>query len=349
MTKSKRRLLLSLPLLGLCLQGCTPLDYDGGVSRDLSYHDGFKILQLTDLHYCLGTDTDYLESYMDRLYAETAPDLVVLTGDLFMTANKAAVFSLLDYLEGKEVDYAFTFGNHDFQGLYSPSWLCNVLSDHATYPHSLFVKNDSSARVEGRSNYVINLVEGEATKYQIYLFDTMTAGNGFFDLGYANLDESQVEWYKRMSDFSRGPESPEDYIPSIFYFHVPIPAYQEAHDYEGPLKTYEGGYALESLSGSTDDQGLFEEAVKRNCLAMFCGHNHADTYTVTYQGVTLGFGVKTGPELYYGHVEKEDSPYGEGFDLMGASLLTLGDEEEISLTHYFLSRDMKTLYMDVHL
>ena len=77
------------------------------------------------------------------------------------------------------------------------------------------------------------------------------------------------------------------------------------------------------------------------------GHAHNVDWTVEYKGVTIGLGVKTGPELYYAHIKTtdEDAATQEGlasvginedFDLIGASLVTLKDETGVfDLEHLY--------------
>ena len=79
------------------------------------------------------------------------------------------------------------------------------------------------------------------------------------------------------------------------------------------------------------------------------GHAHNNDWTVEYMGMTIGLGVKTGPELYYAHIDvnSEDKAMKSGlssvgidenFDLIGASLVTLTDEVgSFDLEHLYLN------------
>jgi hypothetical protein len=64
--------------------------------------------------------------------------------------------------------------------------------------------------------------------------------------------------------------------------------------------------------------------------------------------MVLGLGVKTGKELYFAHVDASDETkevqdgltsvgINEEFDLIGASLVTLRDNEEFDLYHLYLN------------
>ncbi len=336
MAKGKKSInpIKAWPLIGLCLFSCSSVATEDGFAAELTYSDGFTVMQLADLHYNIGTDADFIDEYVDRLYEEVEPDLVILTGDNVLTGTKQSVIRMMEMLESHEVPYTFAFGNHDYQGIYSSTWLSETLADTETYPHSLYAEAKDLA---GHSNSYINLVNGDELVYQIYVFDTgVNDATGILSYDYDSLDESQVDWYIEQAEAAKEQNGGE-YVPSVFYYHVPIPTYQEAYDSEDSEKL--GGYLLEGFYIGSGDAGLFDAAKERDCLAMFCGHDHANSYTQEYEGVVLGYGVKTGPELYYGTVREEESPFGEEFVLSGASALTFHDDR-ISLTHHYLSFDM---------
>lgn len=83
------------------------------------------------------------------------------------------------------------------------------------------------------------------------------------------------------------------------------------------------------------------------------GHAHNVDWTVKWDNLIVGLGVKTGIELYYAHVDvNSDDPamkeglasvgINENFDLIGASLVTITDEEdniqgEFDLEHLYLN------------
>ena len=78
------------------------------------------------------------------------------------------------------------------------------------------------------------------------------------------------------------------------------------------------------------------------------GHAHNVDWAVDYDGVVLGLGVKTTPELYFAHIDAktEDPDMKEGllsvgitenFDLIGASLVTIKNETTFDLEHLYLN------------
>ncbi len=335
MNKPKKALFPVLALLGLCLCSCQGQAAKFGHAGDLTAEGDFKILQLADLHYNLGTDLEFMNDYVGTLYEKTDPDLVVLTGDQVLTGNRKSVESLLELLDGCGVPYAFAYGNHDYQGIYSADWLSSELSNKEKHPLSLYAEVEPELGVAGRSNSYINIMKDGELFYQVYIFDTgVVDATSLFDYSYDSIDPSQVEWFENVADSTSEREG--HYVPSVFYFHVPLPKFAEL--YESGKAEELGGYLYEGFSIGETDSGLFEAALIRNCRAMFCGHDHKNSYTVAYNGMIMGFGVKTGPELYFGTVPEEESPFGRSFTLTGASLLTI-DDRGLHLTHHYLSFD----------
>ena len=106
---------------------------------------------------------------------------------------------------------------------------------------------------------------------------------------------------------------------------------------------------LEGFGNNGDkkyDSDFVKEGRTNNLRAVFSGHAHNADWTVDYDGVILGLGVKTGPELYYKHIdvnsEKKEMKDGlasvginENFDLLGASLVTITDNDNFELEHVY--------------
>ena len=93
---------------------------------------------------------------------------------------------------------------------------------------------------------------------------------------------------------------------------------------------------------------FIKEGRTHNLKAAFMGHAHNVDWTVDYDGVVIGLGVKTGTELYFAHIDvnSDDELMKEGlatvgitenFDLIGASLVTIKDATSFDLEHLYLN------------
>ena len=120
--KNKRaNILFLLPLL---LTSCGKQEHPVSDYRlTMNFHDDFKIMQWTDVHIGIQTDLKkthaLLKAEVDDFEEKEGakPDLIVLTGDTFMGADRRMVKDTLKFFDSLEVPFAFTYGNHDILSL----------------------------------------------------------------------------------------------------------------------------------------------------------------------------------------------------------------------------------------
>lgn len=328
----------------------------------MQYHNNFNILQLTDIHWNYNTSTKASRTYLDKVLKQANDhivatqgagakiDLVELTGDQFMLANAYHVESFVSYFEEQAENYGFKYaiiwGNHDHHGLYNPNWLSQKFKSgkHAIY-------SDENDDLYGRSNFVIDLVDGNSVKWQIANLDSgasfsETAISPFRDYDY--IRQEQTKWWRLQHD------RVGDAVPAIAYYHIPqdenMKAWNAIHN-DGATNKHKF-FKLEEFAdnGNEKYQSDFIDVAKdHNLKAAFMGHAHNVDWTVEYEGVTIGLGVKTGPELYFAHIDVNDQDpalqeglasvgINENFDLIGASLVTLKDDAgTFDLEHLYLN------------
>lgn len=360
---NKKSFLALAALSSIALTSCkSTIDYKENLNeyvRAMQFHNKFNIVQLTDIHWNYNTSTSNSKVYLDKLLkqvdkhikneqGETAKmDLVELTGDLFMLANTYHVSTFISFIEEKAEQYGFKYaviwGNHDRHGLYNPNWLSEQFRKAK---NAIYVEPEDN--LYGRSNFVINLTDtGEkegATKWQIVNLDSgasfsETAISPFRDYDY--IREDQTDW------FIKEHEKVGESVPAIAYYHIPqqdnLKAYESR---EGRKHKF---FKLEDFDDNGKEQyasNFIEEGRKHNLKAAFMGHAHNVDWTVDYDGVTIGLGVKTGAELYFAHIDaKNPTPemkeglesvdINENFDLIGASLVTINDESSFDLEHVY--------------
>lgn len=339
--------LLGLMILGAtALTGCgNTIEYTSNLESycvEMQYRDGFTIVQLTDIHWSTGTDSigskEYLTSLIDQIKAKVGKiDLIELSGDMFMLSNARTAKTFISFMESLKIPYAATWGNHDREGTYNPNWLSKKFMNSE---YSLYQEVDYDD-VYGRSNYIINIKDGSATKWQIAHLDSGASYNETalqFGRTYDYIRENQAKWWKAEHDLVG------DDVPVIAYYHIPQNESQVAWDLmeEGNTTdvTKHKFNNYEHFSQSEEHaQEFFDIAKDHGLKAEFYGHDHANDWTVDYQGVTIGYGVKTGKELYYSKVSEQDAKdiYGldRAFDLMGASVVTLHDGGNFDLDHFY--------------
>ena len=358
-----------LPISSMLLTSCgSVMKYEENLDKyvyAMKFHEKFNVLQLTDIHWNANTSTLSSKGYLDKVLAEvnrkikaeqgeTAKiDLVEITGDQFMLANTYHVETFIKYFENQAKEYGFMYtaiwGNHDRHGLYNPNWLSDQFKKAE---HCIYIEENDN--LYGRSNFVINLVDkDDATKthWQLVNLDSgasfsETAVSPFRDYDYIRKD--QTDWWKLEHD------KVGETVPVIAYYHIPQDDNQKAWDAVQAGETYKNKFFKLEGFGDNGTEEYVSDFIKvgrmHNLKAAFMGHAHNVDWTVDYDGVVLGLGVKTGPELYFAHIDAKtedpdmkkgleslDDPITENFDLIGASLVTIQDANNFDLEHLYLN------------
>ncbi len=356
----KRKYLFSLlPIMAISLTSCGEVTHYSEHLEDyaftMKYHNKFNILQLTDIHWNINTPGGRCKKYLQKVIDETKRklsetgekiDLIEITGDSFMLSNSRYVKEFISFFESLDIPYATIWGNHDRQGKYNPNWLSDQFRKAK---NSIYIEPDNDD-LYGRSNFVINLTEdgtdSSATKWQIANLDSGASYSDnvtqFFKT-YDYIREEQTDWWKKEHD--RVGSS----VPVVAYYHIPqqenILTWEQV---QNGATNYNNYFKLEDFAESEVPSNFFEVAKANNLKGCFMGHAHANDWTVEIDGVTVGLGVKTGTELYYGKIDVNSNDPAikatldkngitESFDLVGASLITLKDDQTFDLTHLYLN------------
>ncbi len=365
--------ILCFLLLSVLLAGCGETRDFRGHPEDYvftrAYHDNYNILQLTDIHWNMTTSTRSSMQYLDKLLAEVNDhivstqgksakiDLVELTGDLFMLANRYHLTEFIDYFERKAEEYGFvyapTWGNHDRHSLYHPAELAKQFGNAA---HCVYIEPPDD--LYGRSNYIIRLTEDGTSKTDaVWMIANLDSGASFSETELSLFRDSdyirpeQTEWFIKEHALAG-----ED-VPAVAYYHIPQDenetAWKAVTEQGAELKNkffrLEGFYDNGNARCASD---FIDRAKDHGLKAAFMGHAHDNDWTVEYDGVVVGLGVKTGKELYFAHIDADSGDeavqaglrsvgIAESFDLIGASLVTLTDRGgSFDLEHlYFNERE----------
>ena len=359
----KQKTLVLLPLISLMLTSCgTIRKYDDHLTDyifERNFHEKYNILQLSDIHWSGNTSTINSEKYLSKVLLETDRhikeeidasgkiDLVEITGDMFMLSNAYHVKTFIDFFEKKAKEYGFEYaviwGNHDRHGVYNPNWLGGQFTKAK---HCIYYEPDDD--LYGRSNFVINLNNDNNTEtiWQIANLDSgasfsETAISIFRDYDYIRKD--QTDWWVKENILAGNPST-------IAYYHIPqdenLKAWNNRNLYKNKY------FKLEDFADNGNqkyESNFIDEGRRLGTLkAAFMGHAHNVDWTVDYDGVVIGLGVKTGQELYFAHIDVNDQNpevqeglisvgINENFDLIGASLVTIKDNNNFDLEHLYLN------------
>lgn len=252
--------------------------------------------------------------HVRALVRETHPDLILLTGDnVYGEFDDAGLMmrELIELMESFEIPWAPVFGNHDNESRMGVNWQCEQLENA---PHCLFDRGN----VTGNSNYAIYLTRNGVPVFALAMLDS----NGCHNVGNPAAPEEgvqpdNIDYDLLTHESGIYPDQIAFYrnvvqgLPNAIFMHIQMHTFYDAiqqkygytqgtdlsTDKEGDVGFYpehmgEGGFV-------DPDHTLFDVAKAVGCRAVFAGHQHLVSSMVNWQGVTLGYGLKTGYCTYW--------------------------------------------------
>ena len=314
----------------------------GEYRTTMVFHEDFKILQITDLHLGIESDLAKQLEVLKNSINEAKPDLIILTGDNFMYANKSIVNLLVETLNEeckaltaqKETltKFAITFGNHDGQGDYPRYYINEVIASYTTTDGNEISDGKYASYVDfeddklyGLANYYIDLVDKENSddvKYRIHIIDSNTYKNNGIKYKYDVIHKEQL---LHAQNIYQNATDDKDYI-GLAFFHIPFEEYGEA--YEQFLQNGEGqGIYNEGVLSPYENNGSYEMLRKANICAFFVGHDHINYGDFLYNDKNsnksiLSYGVKATNQLYH------------NTEMIGYKVINLKDVAESEFVSY---------------
>ena len=253
----------------------------------------FADIQMADLEDIFHMKT--VKAELTYLIEQTKPDIITLTGDqTWSNENLISLKTLVGWLDGFKIPYAPIFGNHDYgnsknSSVFDQNKCCDI---YERGKYSLFSRGPSNLGTLG--NYVVNIIEDGKVYRTLYMLDS-----GYED----KITDKQIEWFKWNCEGIKNCNGGE-YSEGMCFLHKPLPQYSKAYN----LLSYEeraeiDDYYNYSLHGSTEN-GFFDAAKERGVKNIVCGHQHGNNFTLSYQGVSLTFALKT--DELGGYIKTDD-------------------------------------------
>ncbi len=279
----------------------------------------FTVLQITDPQddHCLAHG---LKVFIEKAVEATAPDFIVLTGDIVENSRagdisdsevfkegvtvdgdyaatlentKRAVAQIFAPLEASGVPYAVTQGNNDYSsGVTNEDWL----KIYASFPNNMTV--DMSDDADGKIDCYIPVLSSDSDEpaFGLWMLDN---GRGF--------TEGQLDWFKAYDNSN---------VPSVVFEHVPVDdignLYEECNIWdEGAIIDGVKAYRLKGDIAHGHAEGIVKPGTtteeftawkNKGVVGAFFGHWHTSGYTGVWDGITLG--------MTYGCQFSKAGPYG---------------------------------------
>ena len=293
-------ILSAVMILSFCSFGFAAED-----SKALRFDDDgyFRILQFADIQdgpFLLNPTKNFIKDVLE----ETDPDLVILTGDNISGGGcwtdalaRHGIYCFMSIFENYGVPVAAVFGNHDSEGAANKEEMMEMYE-----AYDCFV-GCAGEDLTGCGNYNLPIMSSDGSKvaYNIWCIDSLTYNRHPEDKndvayyendlgGYACVHKDQIDWYVKTSDELKAANGGKP-VPSMMFQHIIVPEI-----FDVLVKT-ESGYALpEGVKGNLGEtpcpppynNGQFDAALKQgDVVAMFFGHDHTNSFEVSYKGVDL--------------------------------------------------------------
>ena len=307
--KLLKKAILCLLTAIFLLSALTPICFAKSADSCLRFDQNgeFKILHLTDWHCDYPLPAVHKTLVLESI-AEADPDLVVLGGDLSEASTEdqpAAIKEICEIFVQAEIPFVITFGNHDYMHGYT---IDEMFAFYKEYGGEYFIGTDEDPALFGCGTCSIPVYsnDGSNIAYNIYCFDS---GDSVEGKGYDSVHPDQIEWYQSKAEELKKANG-GNYVPSVVFQHIIV---QEIYDKLFPvakkldftgLREYDGiTYKLKAIPNLSNirDGYIFEkpcpgyynhgqlDAMSKNgdVRAIFCGHDHYNSFTVEIDGVDI--------------------------------------------------------------
>lgn len=249
----------------------------------------FKIAQFTDLHIDAKSDrTRETHRVLREVIRAERPDLVLLTGDV--VTERPAVESwraLTQLLAEERQPYGVLLGNHDAEVLSKDSIFDLLVGQ----PYCISVRGPREIHGVGNQEVRIQSSTAERPAALLYLLDSNQYYRDQFISHYDIIHFDQIAWLRETHRETLSALG-GDTIPSMLFFHIPIPEYDM-------LSQRGKGHLTEGVASSRLNSGLFSTLLDMGgVMGAFVGHDHDNDALGIHHGIALGYGRVSGLDAY---------------------------------------------------
>lgn len=249
----------------------------------------FRIMQLTDIHYCENNEMDFKTvELIGRLIEKEKPDFIMITGDtVYGEHNLEYLPYAMAPVVKSQIPYSFCFGNHDTENGHGYQEMFEAVTK---LPGCMAFHDETSGT--GMGNHSIQVVNKEGTP--IWVLFGMDSGN-YSELehieGYAYVKRPQIDWYqKQIKEYEK--MNPD--FAALLFMHIALPEYHELWDMEVCY-----GEKREGICSPRLNTGFFAAMQQSgHTKGVFVGHDHINDFYGTMFGITLGYGRASGYNTY---------------------------------------------------
>lgn len=258
-------------------------------------------------------------NHIRSLVAQTKPDLIFITGDITYGSfddDGSSLTWFCQLMDSFAIPWAPVFGNHDNESAMGVAWQCELFEKSR---YCLFARGN----VTGNGNYTIGITVGGELTYALHMLDShgCLRGEGLMPDQLALVRDHAARMQAACGHC----------VPALLAYHSPTAEFAVAERAKGyaagddtmytigvdtPAADGDFGCRFERLpmpQPTIPPDSLFTLASDYGINAVCVGHCHNINTCITYRGIRLVFGLKTGQYDY--HIPGQ----------VGGTLLHIGD------------------------
>lgn len=279
-------------------------------------NETFKIMQIADTQDGAKISPDTLDLINAALEREN-PDLVVYSGDqIWMKSqfkgNEEKIRSSLDALtepvRRRGIPFTVCFGNHDRQVGMSNEEQFEIYKGFEGFV------GENTDGIDGCANHVLEICDGDALKFLLYLIDSHSS----LSVGYDCVHENQIEWYREVRDSYERKYG--RVIPSVVIQHIPLceifelltevkrntkKAVRGFRNHANKFyilnseRVNKDGFMKESPAEPQENSGEFAAfKEKGDVIGVYFGHDHNNSFHGEVDGIDIGYTQGAGFHVY---------------------------------------------------
>lgn len=308
--KKSAAVLLSLLFVLLCIVPAAAATPAEKAHLHFKEDGSFRVLNFSDIQ-----DDAILSNltarFIERSVEKYQPDLIVLTGDniagyrcLTKDSSEKAIRQFMDVFDRLGVPVAPVFGNHDDEG--QALTKAEQMKIYREYGVTVgFDEAEFGTDLSGVGTYAVPIYESASSdrvKFVLWMFDSGSDDAVEDKDNYDHVHEDQINWFNTES--ARLNAAAGGTVYGIAFQHIIVneiySVFGEAAANEAGAVPYLGKwYKLPSSAASGSklgeapcpsygNEGQFN-ALRANgsVLATVCGHDHANSFVIPYDGVDI--------------------------------------------------------------
>ena len=239
----------------------------------------------------------YIREAIDR----ANPDLIVLAGDNVygeFDDSGYATQAFIEFMNSFDIPWAPVMGNHDCETAKGVDWLC---SQYENASNCLFKRNT----LTGNGNYSIGITQGGKLARAFFMLDSASSRTNPARSPYGFATD-EINWYTQKMTAIKQASAPTGisvmtHVPMQAAVDVLVQRYGYTNTSNVPIdldqvgQNGDFGVVNEAMGVAWDsDYSVWNGLKALGMDSIFVGHVHAISAGVTYEGVKIQFGLKTG-------------------------------------------------------